>query len=83
MVNHGFEPLSCHTKDNKIDICCFSARSKNKDWLDGNRDNVSRVELYFYTWTKDPNRRVDLVKNGLVTCSRHDMAEIIVHLALE
>ena len=34
------------TKDYNIDICCFSAnhaalRTKNKDWLDLNLDNVS------------------------------------------
>jgi hypothetical protein len=35
-VDHGFEPLSGHTKDYEIDICCFSGkhvtlRRKNKD----------------------------------------------------
>jgi hypothetical protein len=38
VVDHGFEPLSYHTKDYKIDICCFSARSESKDWLNGNQD---------------------------------------------
>ena len=37
-VNHGFEPRSGQTKDNKIGICCFSAKhatlkSKCKDYL--------------------------------------------------
>ena len=48
-VDYGFEPRSGHTKDykhDKIGICCFSAkqvalRSKSKDGLARNRDNVS------------------------------------------
>ena len=45
-VDRGFEPQLGQTKDFKIDICCFSAeraalRSKSKDWLDRNQDNVS------------------------------------------
>jgi hypothetical protein len=45
-VDHGFEPRSDQTKDNKIGICCFSAkhtalRKKSKDWLAQNQDNVS------------------------------------------
>ena len=46
VVDRGFEPRSGQTKDNKIGICCFSAkretlRSKNKEWLARNQDNVS------------------------------------------
>ena len=46
-VDRGFEPLSCQTKDYKIGICCFSTkhaalRSKNKDWLAPNHNNVSK-----------------------------------------
>jgi hypothetical protein len=42
----GFEPLSGQTKDYEIGICCFFAqhadfRSKSKDWLARNQDNVS------------------------------------------
>ena len=42
----GFEPRCDQTKDYKIGICCFSAkhaalRSKSKDWLVRNRNNVS------------------------------------------
>ena len=42
----GFEPRSGQTKDYKIGICCFSAkntalRSKSKDWLARNQNNVS------------------------------------------
>ena len=45
-VDRGFEPWSCQTKDYKIGICCFSAkntalRSKSKDWLARNQNNVS------------------------------------------
>jgi hypothetical protein len=45
-VDHGFEPRSGQTKDYKIGICCFSAkhaalRSKSKDWLALNQNNVS------------------------------------------
>jgi hypothetical protein len=45
-VDRGFKPCSGHTKDYKIDICCFSAkhaalRSKSKDWLARNQNNVS------------------------------------------
>ena len=45
-VDRGFEPHSGQTKDYKIGICCFSAkhaalRSKNKDWLARNQNNVS------------------------------------------
>ena len=45
-VDRGFEPWSSQTKDCKIGICCFSVkhaalRSKNKDLLDRNQNNVS------------------------------------------
>jgi hypothetical protein len=45
-VDHGFEPQWGQTKDYEIGICCFSAkhaasRSKSKDWLARNHDNVS------------------------------------------
>jgi hypothetical protein len=45
-VDRGFEPRLGRTKDNKIGICCFSAkhaalRSKSKDWLAQNQNNVS------------------------------------------
>ena len=46
VVGCGFKPLSGQIKDCKISICCFSAkhealRSKSKDWLAWNQDNVS------------------------------------------
>jgi hypothetical protein len=45
-VDHGFKPLSGQTKDYKIGICYLSAkhaalRSKSKDWLARNQNNVS------------------------------------------
>ena len=45
-VDRGFERRSAHTKDYNIDIRCFSAkhaalRSKSKDWLTRNQNNVS------------------------------------------
>jgi hypothetical protein len=46
VVDTGNEHRSGHTKDYRIGICCFSAnhavlRSKSKDWLAQNHDNVS------------------------------------------
>ena len=46
VVDHVLEPRSGQTKDYKIGICCFSAnhaalRSKSKDWLARNQNNVS------------------------------------------
>ena len=46
VVDNGFEPRSGQTKDYKIGISCFSAkhtalRSKSKDWLARNQNNVS------------------------------------------
>jgi len=45
-LDHGFDPKSGQTKDNKVGICCFSTKhtalkSKSKDWLARNHDNVS------------------------------------------
>ena len=44
-VARGFELWSCQNKDYEIGICCFSTkhaalRSKNKDWLARNQNNV-------------------------------------------
>ena len=46
VVDRGFEYQSGQTKDYKIGMCCFSAkhaslRSKNKDRLAQNQNNVS------------------------------------------
>ena len=48
-IDSRFEPRSGQTKDYKIGICCFSAkhavlRSKSKDGLTRNKDNVFRVD---------------------------------------
>ena len=55
-VNREFEPRSGQTKDYKIGICCFSAkhvalRSKSKDWLTWNQNNVSKVGRHVYPLT--------------------------------
>jgi len=46
VVDRGFEPRSGQIKDYKIGICCYhtvhaALRSKSKDWLILNQDNVS------------------------------------------
>ena len=46
VVDRGFEPRSGQIKDYKIGICCYptvhaALRSKSKDWLVLNQDNVS------------------------------------------
>jgi hypothetical protein len=46
-VDRGFEPWWCQTREYKIGMCCFSAkhaalRSKSKDWLARNQNNVSK-----------------------------------------
>ena len=55
-VDCGFDPRSGQTKDYKIGICCFFARhaalrSKSKDWLARNQNNVSE-------WSDMSNRRL-------------------------
>ena len=45
-IDCGFEPRSGQTKEYKIGMCCVSAkhaslRSKSKDWLAGNQNNMS------------------------------------------
>jgi hypothetical protein len=46
VVYRGFEPRSGQTKDDEIGMCYFSGqhatlRSKSKDWLARNDDNLS------------------------------------------
>ena len=46
VVDRGFKPWSGQTKDYKMGMCCFltknaALRSKSKDWLARNRNNVS------------------------------------------
>jgi hypothetical protein len=72
-VDRGFAPLSDQTKDNIIGVCCFSAkhallRSKSKEWLDRNRNNVTEWRVvstrglfsvsYYY---QNPTKRVSLI----------------------
>ena len=72
-VDRGFEPRSGQTKDCNIDICCFSAkhaalRSKSKDWLARNQNNVSEWSSMFTRGLlfryKNPTQRVDLEQSG-------------------
>jgi hypothetical protein len=63
-VHRGFETWSGQTKDYEIGISCFSAkhlalRSKSKDWLLRNQNNVSE-------WSDMSNREL-LCQSG-VTC---------------
>jgi hypothetical protein len=92
-VARWFEHLSGQTKDYKIGICCFSAkrtalRSKSKDWLTQNQDNVSEwgdITVVSMSWPwKNPTKRVSLVQKQTssssywkLTCSRHVIAEQI------
>jgi hypothetical protein len=84
-VDRGFGLRSSRTKDYAIGICCFSAkhtafRSKNKDWLVRNQDNVS--EWLFgdccvcdrRLWSST-NRTSSSFHWRHVTCSRHDITE--------
>ena len=53
MIDRGFDPGSCQTKDYDIGSCCSSAknaasRSKSKHWLAWSQDKVSR---HVYPWT--------------------------------
>jgi hypothetical protein len=55
VVDRGFDPRSGQTKDYAIGICCFSAkqsalRSKSKDWLTRDQNNVSE-------WSDMPKRK--------------------------
>ena len=73
VVDCGFEPWLGQTKDYEIDICYFSAkhaalRTKNKDWLAWNQNNVSEwsdmstlgLLLQWASTYKNPTQRVDL-----------------------
>jgi hypothetical protein len=47
VIECGFEPRLGQTKPKQIDIGCFSTRqaalrSKNKDWMTQNQDDVSK-----------------------------------------
>ena len=50
LLDHGFKARSCHTKDYKVNICCFSAkhpalRGKSKDWCAQNHDNMFELTV--------------------------------------
>jgi hypothetical protein len=65
---YGFQSQSGQTKGYKIDICCFSTkqvsiRSKNKDCLTRNHDNVS-------VWCDVSNRGLSYLSFALFPCSR-------------
>jgi hypothetical protein len=72
-ADRGFEPRSGQTKNYKIGICCFSTknaalRSKSKDWLARNHNNVSEwsdmsTRGLLFQWAstiKIPTKRVGL-----------------------
>jgi hypothetical protein len=72
--DRGFELFSGQIKNYKIGMCCFSAehkalRSKNKDWLTRNQNNVSkwsdisahRMLLQWASAIKNPTKRVGLI----------------------
>ena len=92
-VDRGFDARSGQTKDYKIGMCCFSAkhaalRSKSKDWLAWNQNNVSewsdmstRGLLFQWTSTIKSNsacwfrtKRTSSSSHWRLTCSRHDIA---------
>jgi hypothetical protein len=95
-VDRGFEPQSGKTKDYKIGICCFSAknaalRSKSKDWLARNQNNVSEwseclsadccfSELALcksYSACLSRTKRTSSSSHWNLPCCRHDIAEKI------
>jgi hypothetical protein len=56
-VDRRFEPRSDKSKDYRIGICCFSTkhttlRSKSKDWLTQNQNNVSEWKMFLFTGVK-------------------------------
>ena len=85
VIDRGFEPHSGHTKDYKFGICCFSSkhtalRSKSKDWLARNQDNVSIRRLLFQ-WVstiKNP-KRTSSSSHRKLTYSCHDIAEKLLN----
>ena len=83
-VDRGLEYRCGQTKDNTIDICCFSAkhialRRKSKEWLARNQDNVFESGMLFQCTSTMQVQLNALVwykaGNIIVTCSRCDIAE--------
>ena len=76
-VDRGIEPRSGQTKDYEIGICSSSTkhaalRSKSKEWLARNQDNVSEwsdmpnplTVVSVSSHYKNPTQRVGLVQSG-------------------
>jgi hypothetical protein len=84
VVNRDFGPRSGQTKDYKIDICCLfaklvSLRSKSKDWLAWNQDNVSKgsdisICGKFNSTCWSSTKQISSSSNQNISCSRHDTA---------
>jgi hypothetical protein len=78
VVDYGFELRSGHTKYYEIGICRFSAkyaalRSKSKDWLARNQNNVSEwsdmsTHVLLFQWANtdytNPTQHVGLEQSG-------------------
>ena len=91
-VDCGFKYQSGSTKNYETGICCFSTnhaalKSKRKDWLSQNQDNVAWVEQHVYLLTvvlvslhyKNPIKRVGLVQSR---CHHNHLIEIEFDTAL-
>ena len=80
-VDRGLESRLSQTKDYKIGICCFSTknvalRSKSKDWLARNQNNMSEWSNMSVRWHYEnptqhleqsgPHHHHHLIKNLLV-----------------
>ena len=88
-IDCEFDPRSGQTKEYKIGICCFSAkhaalRSKSKDWLARNQNNVSewsdistrQLALWKSNWACwSRTKRTSSSSHWKLTCSRRDIAE--------
>ena len=73
-VDRRFEPRSDQTKDYEIVICCFSAkyaalRSKSKDWLARNQNNVSEWSHMSTRGNKTPTQCVGLEQSDPIIIS--------------
>ena len=87
VVDRGFEPRSCQSKNYKIVFCRFSAKhaalmKKSKDWLARNEDNVSDwgdMSISELALSKSisacwsSTKRLLIIISLKLTCSRHDI----------
>jgi len=88
-MNGVFASCSGQTKDYKIGIRCFSAkhavlRRKRKYWLARNQNNVFRVGRQVNLRTavsacSSRSKRTSSSSHWKLTCSRHDIAEIMLN----